>query len=96
MARPVSQTASHDDKAEPAQSTLVGDEATQDGIAIAAHAEGQLDDKDAAGLQEQLATNKQGGWTPVTDEEKRLNRRLNLKLDLVVSGLSFSLVYIRP
>lgn len=45
----------------------------------------QVDDKRAAELRRELEGNLQGGWKATTDEEKRLNRRLNMRLDLMVS-----------
>ena len=45
----------------------------------------QVDDERAAEIREELARNRQGGWRPITSEERQLNSRLNWKLDLMVS-----------
>lgn len=44
----------------------------------------KVDDDRADELRRELETSKQGGWVPATDEEKKFNSRLNLKLDLMV------------
>ncbi|QKX60435.1 uncharacterized protein TRUGW13939_07580 [Talaromyces rugulosus] len=41
----------------------------------------------AVELATALAENRQGGWRPITLEEQQLNRRLNLKLDLMILPL---------
>lgn len=46
-----------------------------------------VDDARAEELRRELASNKQGGWRAETAEEKRINAKLNLKLDLFVSDL---------
>lgn len=43
-----------------------------------------VDDKRAAQIKDELESSRQGGWMPITDEEKRLNSRLNWKLDMMV------------
>ncbi|KZT58312.1 major facilitator superfamily transporter [Calocera cornea HHB12733] len=43
-----------------------------------------VDDNRAAELRRELATNKQGGYRPITAEEKKAHYRLNRKFDLYV------------
>lgn len=45
----------------------------------------KLDEERADQLRRELETSTQAGWLPSTDEEKKFNSRLNLKLDLMVS-----------
>jgi hypothetical protein len=70
----------------PVEMDDVHGEVTAQDVSAATLAEEVLyvDDKRANELRSQMATSKQGGWTPITREEQQLNSRLNWKLDLMV------------
>lgn len=51
---------------------------------ITANAMLKVDDERADVLRRELETSRQGGWSPTTDEEKKMNSRLNLKIDMMV------------
>lgn len=44
-----------------------------------------VDDKKAVEIQRTFAENRPNGWEAISEEEKRMNKKLNLKLDLLVS-----------
>lgn len=87
-AREKGNEAVHMEGSESAQNVApsVDEKAFVEGVSASGTANAMLkvDDERAEELRRELENSAQAGWRPSTDEEKKLNSRLNLKLDLMV------------